>query len=149
MDGITIFLKMSHKEIIEILEFHDMYAIAYYVNKLKKENTTLKRQVAKLKKSEITLYSGTAWKHHVAEDFERKINPAKTFPNGVMTGGTIFTNFDKMVEYLKKDGRDWYIAKLTLNKEPLKFEFNNNYMATVLTDYIYSNDGFKPLKNFV
>lgn len=88
-------------------------------------------------------YSGKAWKHHISSDFENGKIP--THPNGAGKGATIFIEYEKMIEYLKKDGRRWHIAELELKNELLFFQFNNNYMATILVDKI-SKDGFKPLK---
>lgn len=88
------------------------------------------------------IYSGIAWKHHIAEHFVNGIIP--THPNGAGKGGTIFIDYEKMVKYLKEDGRDWYIAELNLENEPLLLEFNNDYMATIQRN-CQSELGFKPL----
>ena len=48
-----------------------------------------------------------------------------------------------MIDYLKKDGRRWYVAELKLKNEPLIFEFGNDYMATIQRDCL-SERGFKP-----
>ena len=87
------------------------------------------------------LYTGLCWKHHISEHFENGLCP--TSPNGAGKGGTVFTDYSKMIEYLKKDGRRWHIAELELKNEPLIFEFGNNYMATIPFDKI-STHGFKP-----
>ena len=87
------------------------------------------------------LYAGLAWKHHISEDFESGNCPLH--PNGAGKGATIFINYEKMIEYLKKDGRRWHVAELLLENEPLIFEFGNNYMATIQRDYL-SQRGFMP-----
>jgi len=89
----------------------------------------------------ILLYDGLAWKHHIAEHFENGTCPIH--PNGAGKGATIFTNYQKMIDYLKKDGRRWYVAELKLKNEPLIFEFGNDYMATIQRDCL-SERGFKP-----
>ena len=87
------------------------------------------------------LYAGLAWKHHISEHFENGNCP--THPNGAGKGATIFTDYNKMIDYLKKDGRHWHVAELNLQNEPLIFEFGNNYMATIQRDFL-SENGFKP-----
>jgi len=85
-------------------------------------------------------YTGFAWKHHIAEHFENGV--CLTHPNGAGKGATIFTNYQKMIDYLKQDGRRWYTIKLKFKNEPLLFEFGNDYMATIQRDII-SPDRFK------
>jgi hypothetical protein len=91
----------------------------------------------------LVLYTGLCWKHHISEDFETGKCPTK--PNGAGKGGTVFTNYFKMIEYLKKDGRLWHIAELELINEPLVYEFQNDYMATILINK-RSKHGFMPLR---
>lgn len=86
------------------------------------------------------LYSGLAWKHHIAENFEN--GSCSTHLNGAGEGATIFLDYDKMIEYLKKDGRKWYVAELKLKDEPLLFNFDNEYMATTQRS-CSSESGFK------
>jgi hypothetical protein len=86
-------------------------------------------------------YTGVCWKHHLSENFK---NGTPTHPNGVGVGGTVFTNYEKMIEYLKHDGRQWHIAEILLENEPLIFEFDNDWMATIPFNKL-SNTGFKPL----
>jgi hypothetical protein len=87
------------------------------------------------------LYAGLAWKHHISEHFEN--GSCSTHPNGAGKGTTIFTDFNKMIDYLKNDGRRWHVAELKLQNEPLIFEFGNDYMATIQND-CFSEQGFKP-----
>ena len=87
------------------------------------------------------LYSGLAWKHHISEHFESGSCPANL--NGAGKGATIFIDYNKMIEYLKKDGRHWHVAELKLQNELLVFEFGNNYMATIQSSCL-SDQGFKP-----
>lgn len=42
----------SYKEIINNLEFLDMYDVIYLIEKLKKENSNLKRKITRMKKNE-------------------------------------------------------------------------------------------------
>lgn len=93
-------------------------------------------------REKVKLYSGVAYKHHIAEHFEN--GSCVTHPSGAGAGATIFLDYKKMVDYLKKDGRSWYVAELQLNKEFLIFEYDNDYMATIQKDCI-SKKGFKPL----
>lgn len=60
-------------------------------------------------------YTGKAWKHHRAEDFEK--DPSLIYPNGVGKGGTIFLDYNKMIQYLKMIGGHWYICELILKDE--------------------------------
>lgn len=92
---------------------------------------------------EVKYISGKAWKHHISENFSKN----KSLKNGAGKGGTIFLNYEKMIEYLKKDGRDWHIAELELNNDPVKLEFNNDWMATILINK-KSITGFMALKLF-
>lgn len=88
------------------------------------------------------LYSGLAWKHHIAEHFENGL--CVTHPNGAGKGATVFTDYQKMIEYLNDDGRKWYVAELKLENELLNFEFGNDYMATIKSNCL-SEEGFKPI----
>ena len=85
------------------------------------------------------LYTGLAWKHHISEDFNDN-----NISNGAGKGGTIFIDYEKMLNYLKEDGRNWHIAELNLYNEPLIFKFKDKWMANV-TRNILSNKGFKKL----
>jgi len=80
------------------------------------------------------------WKHHIAKHFEDGTLITDAYPD---IGSTVFTNYNLMVEYLKRDGRRWYVAELKLENETLVFEFGNNYMATIQRYYL-SEQGFKP-----
>jgi hypothetical protein len=91
--------------------------------------------------NEIIFYTGNAWKHHIAKDFEKGLAPIE---GGAGKGGTIFFDYDKMVEYLKDDGREWYVAKLELDHDPVKFNFGCDYMGTILINKL-SKEGFKPV----
>lgn len=84
-------------------------------------------------------YTGKAWKHHISEHFK-----GTDIENGAGAGGTIFLDYDRMIEYLKKDGRAWHVAELDLLYTPIRFDFKNDYMATILTDWP-SVSGFHPV----
>ena len=49
------------------------------------------------------------------------------------------------MEYLKKDGREWYVAELEVDETELEFNFKQNYVATILVNRI-SKTGYKPIK---
>lgn len=83
-----------------------------------------------------------AWKHHISEHFEDGGTP--TSPNGAGAGGTIFLDYDKMICYLKEDGREWHVAELEVYEDELLFEFNCNWMATILCNRL-SKIGFVKL----
>ena len=68
-----------------------------------------------------------AWKHQIAEHFEDGTLTTDAFP---ALGSTVFTNYEKMVSYLRKDGRRWYIAELEVNEEEIE-PFKNGFMATI------------------
>jgi len=71
------------------------------------------------------------WKHHIAKDYE--INGVPTIGNGVGKGGTVFTDFDKMKDWLAhNDTRKFYFAPITMCKDELDFEFDVPFMATSL-----------------
>lgn len=89
----------------------------------------------------LTQYTGKAWKHHIAADYENWDN---SIPTGAAYGSTIFTNYDKMLDYLRTDGRHWAVAELDLEDATLLFEFGNDYMATILQNSL-SKEGFKPI----
>jgi len=78
------------------------------------------------------LYTGEAWKHHEYKDCDGTTT-------GAAKGGTIFTNYDKMLEYLTtvEKERKWTVAKIELNDDPIHYEFDNDYMATLLVDKLY------------
>jgi hypothetical protein len=88
----------------------------------------------------IDFYTGKAWKHHIASDFQNGMPTS----GGAGKGGTIFLDYYKMLDYLKKDGRDWYIAELDLKDNLVKYEYGNDYMVTTLVNII-SKKGFKPI----
>ena len=90
--------------------------------------------------SKQVFYTGVAWKHHISQDFEN----SDIVGGGAASGGTIFLDYKEMVEYLKSDGRSWHAAKLNLVNVPIFFEFNCDYMATILVDWV-SDEGFLPV----
>jgi hypothetical protein len=94
------------------------------------------------KKATVSNYTGKAWKHHIAEHFEEGLCP--THPNGAGKGGTIFLDYEKMLEYLIEDGRRWYVAELNLVNCPIRYDFTDKWMVTILKSKD-SKEGFKPL----
>lgn len=90
-------------------------------------------------------YTGKAWKHHVSSDFT---DEATNCDNGAGKGGTIFLDYDKMIEYLNSDGRKWHVAELNLKSCPIRYDFGNKYMATIMQDWLCEN-GFVPLGNAI
>lgn len=90
----------------------------------------------------IKNFTGIIYKHHISEHFESGECPL--FPNGVGKGGTVFLDYNFMIDYLKKTNKKWHIAKIELNNEPLLFEFDSELMATTLRSHS-SFTGFYPL----
>lgn len=82
------------------------------------------------------------FKHHISKDFEE--NPSLVMNNGAGAGATVFTDYNKMLAYLKTDGRSWHVAPLEVEKGELHFNFGNDYMATILCDKS-SKENFKPV----
>lgn len=83
------------------------------------------------------------WKHHIAESFER--NPSLVEGNGAGKGGTVFTDYEKMKEWISRnDSRKFYAAPIMVELEDLDFNFPEPYMAT-MKKYVASCDNFKPL----
>lgn len=70
------------------------------------------------------------WKHHVAEHFEVI---ETSYESTVCSKSTVFLDYDKMLEYLKKDGRRWYVAELDVDDTEIEL-YANGYMATLLVD---------------
>ncbi len=88
-------------------------------------------------------YTGKAWKHHIAEDFEK--DPKLLGPgNGAGANSTIFLDYDYMVQQLRTTRQRWYIAELDLQEEPLYFQAGVTQRATTTRD-IESKEGFKPI----
>ena len=85
-------------------------------------------------------YTGKAWKHHISEHFSGTDSDG----NGARAGGAIFLDYEKMLEYLKRDGRQWHICELNLQECPILFDFENDYVATILIDWV-SESGFYPI----
>ncbi|WP_188134062.1 hypothetical protein [Chitinophaga sp. CF418] len=50
-----------------------------------------------------------------------------------------------MLEYLRRDGRRWHVARLRVKKAELEYNFDCDYMATIKVDR-YSREGFKPIE---
>ena len=67
------------------------------------------------------------WKHHIAKHFEDGTLITDAYPD---IGSTVFTNYNLMVEYLKRDGRRWYIAELEVDEKEIE-PYKNGYMATI------------------
>tara|TARA_B100001778_G_scaffold334952_1_gene349453 strand:- start:500 stop:2074 length:1575 start_codon:yes stop_codon:yes gene_type:complete len=69
------------------------------------------------------------WKHHIAEDFEQ--DPSLLYDNGVGSGGTVFTDFGKMVNWLSgNDKRRFYVVPIVMNSKDLEFDPSIPFMAT-------------------
>ncbi len=69
-----------------------------------------------------------AWKHHIAEHFE---NGSVNWGAAAAAGATIFLDYDFMIQYLKKDGRRWCVAELSIEKNEILYDFKNKEMATL------------------
>jgi len=72
------------------------------------------------------------YKHHLSEHFESGKIPIN---GGIGRNATVFTDFDFMKMYLKKDGRDWHYCEADIDINDLLFNFKNNYMATIKRAY--------------
>jgi hypothetical protein len=70
------------------------------------------------------------WKHHIADHFEDGLCSRNAT---IVSKGTVFTNYDKMLFYLYKTGRRWYIAELEVDETEIVM-YKNGYMATILVD---------------
>lgn len=68
--------------------------------------------------------------HHLSEHFIETPNLASN--NGAGYGATIFLDYDKMIEYLKEDGRTWHICELDLCDNYVDYIFDNTYMVKLL-----------------
>lgn len=89
-------------------------------------------------------WSGFAYKHHIAFDFEQLNVP--TYPNGAGKGGTIFMSLEALSNYAKAyPNIIWYVAKLKLEGTPIRFDFSTRNMATILVDWDAEEPGFVPL----
>jgi hypothetical protein len=84
-----------------------------------------------------------AWKHHISEHFE-PIGFIPCHPNGGGKGGTIFLNYQTMIEYLKNTEMDWHVAELNVTESQITRHPNNKYLAT-LNESVGSDFGFYPL----
>lgn len=96
-------------------------------------------QTTKKKMKEV-YYTGRAWKHHRVEDFDR--NPLK-YANA-SKGGTIFLDYDKMIQYLKMLGGHWYICELILQDELVCLNHNQSWMVDVTRSIPYER-GFESI----
>ena len=70
------------------------------------------------------------WKHHIAEHFE---DGSCSKNATILSKGTVFTNYDKMLFYLYKTNKRWYIAELEVDESEIVM-YKNGYMATILVD---------------
>lgn len=85
----------------------------------------------------------TVWKHHISEHFENGAIPCRN--NGAGRYSTVFTNYGEMIDYLRRDGRKWHIAKLRVKRSELVFNMGCEYMASILVAR-GSREGFKPIE---
>ena len=69
----------------------------------------------------------SVWKHHIAKDFEDGTLITDAYP---AIDSTVFTDYDLMIDYLKRDGRRWYIAELDVDETEIEI-LENGYMATI------------------
>lgn len=59
------------------------------------------------------------WKPHVSKDF---CNGYRLENAGVGKGGNMHEDLGKLIEFLKRDGREWSIAKIECNEEEIELE---------------------------
>lgn len=72
-----------------------------------------------------------AYKHHISDNF---INGNTPICSGPAKGSTIFLNYDKMLDYLREDGREWHVCEIEVEKQEYVLNFGNDWMATILVD---------------
>ena len=70
------------------------------------------------------------WKHCWAGHF---LNGTCKRDATILSRGTVFTDYDSMLLYLHKTGRDWYIAELDVDETEIEM-YQNGYMATIMVD---------------
>lgn len=95
------------------------------------------------KVSKIDIFTGKAWKHHKASNFIS--GSSQPHPNGAGAGGTIFLDYERMLEYFGSDVAQWWVCELELQNDPIRFDFGNTPMVTILVNKP-SKEGFKPIK---
>ena len=119
-----LFINMSHRSFGDLRRKGMMFAVGWW-------HFSIKVYIIKRQKSTTGIkcdhYSGYAWKHHLSSQ-------VKPHYEGAGAGATIFTDYSVMLEYLKKDGRDWHIAELYLIDAPIRYDFKNKNMVTILCD---------------
>ena len=76
------------------------------------------------------------YKHHLSENILSGKTP---IDGGIGRNATVFMDFDYMKMYLKKDGRKWYYCEADIDINNLRFNFKNNYMATIIRPYKAKN----------
>ena len=88
-------------------------------------------------------YSGPAWKHHLSADFEN--HPELLKNNGAGEGATVFINYQFMLNYLKRTGKKWHIARLELNNCPVDVGHESPDMITILKP-VKAIENFHPVR---
>lgn len=67
-----------------------------------------------------------AWKHHIAQHF--KNDPTLIYNNYADAGGTIFTNFDRMKEYLESNtSEEYYVAPIIVYEDQISYINEHEY----------------------
>jgi len=73
----------------------------------------------------------TVYKAHIAEHF---ISGSVKLDAGVGKGGTVFLNYNTMLERLWDDSRGWYYACITVKPDDILIDPEYPYMAEMLCD---------------
>ena len=83
-------------------------------------------------------YTGKAWKLHIASDFIA--NGVPLSPNGVGAGGSVYLDYNKMIDSLDGDYVTYYYCGLDLIDAPITMD--NDFIATIHCNW-RSIEGFK------
>ncbi len=85
------------------------------------------------------------WKHHVSEHFPSGYTP-KGRIDGAGVGGHMQENLAQLIEYLRKEGRQWSIAKIECELTDVIPDLTiGNGWYKALRD-LPSQEGFMPLE---
>lgn len=76
------------------------------------------------------------YKHHLSKNILSGQTP---IDGGIGRNATVFTDYDYMIIYLKKDGRKWHYCEAEIDINDLRFNFKNNYKATIMRSCIAEN----------
>ena len=72
------------------------------------------------------------YKHHISSHFEE--DPTLLHNNGAGRGGTVFLNFQKMLERLSKSQQDWHYCELDVEEYEIQRNNQDPDLATILVN---------------